>query len=631
MSETEDHLLPELKDYIIQKGEPLPLWLAPVPPRNEYPSVGVSTDNNLPQGNKSLSFFPRKSHKPHWRKHPPKPLFIGLNILDCPLEPDPKKSWTQVSISTTHAQSNSSVNRPLQVSVRREMTYKYGPMDTQLKPDGHKYDALLSRHLQAIGERSPFGFQSSSSIQHSLDDRSQSDANSCTPLSNTSKSLSWGSNPVSVQPMLGMVPTEVPNPIPKSWSSVQPNYGSTPSQSIESHDLVSKSNLSQDPKPPISPGSKTIVPHVSTIVPIVGSISSLYIDSDEISSGDFSEDSKDSDDSFKDSDDDIDAESLVGLDSDSVASSPDIPNLSPYVPSSLNCQNMGKCTLSHYSSKFDDSTLDGFSTDDSDQEDFLQPGTSQGTTSTSFGANTHQVQRSGSNFFPVNTITQTGEDSFPLMPSKSNNSHMVNVGSLNCPRVLHSNMVKHTSSHSPTLGPVLVEPVRSSLVGKRIAAGLRFKQNTIGISDSLACVPTEGGILYNSFTSSPFDNSENISDGYDSSVSLDCSNITQEVISKLTKVPSEDVSSPFSLVNTDIPPTVDSVPLVDTDLVPYWVQYHEDKKLFSGSPNELLHTQSLPSTASNCNTLVGALGDIDSSNSQLNYKGLVSLASNQPQ
>ena len=158
VSETKDHLLPELKDYIIQKGEPLPLWLAPVPPRNEYPPVGVSTDDNLPQGNKSLSFFPRKSHKPHWRKHPPKPLFIGPNILDCPLEPDPKKSWTQVSISTTHAQSNSSVNRPSQVSVRREMTYKYGPVDTQLKPDGHKYDALLSRHLQAIGERSPFGF-----------------------------------------------------------------------------------------------------------------------------------------------------------------------------------------------------------------------------------------------------------------------------------------------------------------------------------------------------------------------------------------------------------------------------------------------------------------------------------------
>ena len=96
-------------------------------------------------------------------------------------------------------------------------------------------------------------------------------------------------------------------------------------------------------------------------------------------------------------------------------------------------------------------------------------------------------------------------------------------------------------------------------------------------------------------------------------------------------VPSEDVSSPFSLVNTDIPPTGDSVPLVDTDLASYWVQYHEDKKLFSGSPNELPYTQSLPSTASNCNALVGALGDTDPLNSQLNYKGLVSMASDQPQ
>ena len=103
---------------------------------------------------------------------------------------------------------------------------------------------------------------------------------------------------------------------------------------------------------------------------------------------------------------------------------------------------------------------------------------------------------------------------------------MVNVGSLSGPRVLHSDMVKHTSSHSPTLGLVLVQPVRSSLVDKRIVAGLGFQQNTIGISDSLAVLPTEGGILHNSSTSSPLDNSENISDEYDSSVSLDCSHVT---------------------------------------------------------------------------------------------------------
>ena len=220
VSEIEDHLLPELKDYIIQKGEPLPPWLAPVPPRMEYPPVGVSTEDNLPQDNKSLSPFARKSYKPHWRKPPPKPPFIGPNILDCPLEPDPKKSWTQVSISTTHAQSNSGVNRPSQVRVRREITYKYGPVDTQSKPDSHKYDALLARHLLAIRERSS-GFQSSSSTKHNLDDRSRSYANSCPLLSNTGKSLDQGRNPVSVQPKLGMVLTEVPSPIPKSQSSVQ--------------------------------------------------------------------------------------------------------------------------------------------------------------------------------------------------------------------------------------------------------------------------------------------------------------------------------------------------------------------------------------------------------------------------
>ena len=593
----------------------------------ECPPVGVSTEDNLPQGNKFLSSFPRKSHKPHRRKPSPKPPFIGPNILDCPLEPDPKKTWTQVSISTTHAQSNFDVNRPSQVRVKREMTYKYGPVDTHLNPDSHKYDALLSRHLLAIRERS--GFQSSSSILYNWDNRSRSDANICPPHSNTGTSLDWGGNPVSVQPRLGMVHTEVPNPIPKSRLSVQTHYGSIPSQSIEFHDLVPpKSNISQDPKPHISLGSKVIVPPVTTVAPVVYSNPSYSNSGD--GNCDVPEDSKDTDDSFQDSDEDIDDESLVGLDKDSIASSLDIPNSSHYVLSSPNSQNMRKFTLCHYSSNFDDGTVDGYSTDDSDQEDFLQPGAFQGTTSTSFDENTHQVQSSWSNPFPVNTITQTGEVWFPLMPLKSNNSNMVNVEPLSGPRVLHTDMVKHTSSHSLILGPVLVQPVRSSLVGKRIAAGLGFQQNTIGISASLAVLPTEGGILHNSSTSSPLDNSENISDGYDSSVSLHCSNVTQQVISKSAKVPSEDVSSPFSLVNTDIPPTGDSVPLVDTDLASYCVQYHKDKKLFSGSPKELPYTQSLPSTASNCNALARALGDTDPFNSQLNYKGLISMASNQP-
>ena len=256
VSEMEDHLLPELKDYIIQKGEPFPPWLAPAPPRMEYPPVYISMEDNLPQGNKSLPSFSRKSHKPHWRK-PPKPPFIGPNILDCPLEPDPKKTWTQVSISTTYAQSNSGVDRPSQVRVRREITYKYGPVDIQMNPDNHKYDALLSRHLLAIRERS--GFQSSSNTQHNLDDRSGSYANGCPPLPNSSKSLDQGSNPVSVQPRLSMVPTEVPNPIPKSWSSIQLQYGSIPSPSMGSQDdlVPSKSNVPQNP---MLPRSKAIVP-----------------------------------------------------------------------------------------------------------------------------------------------------------------------------------------------------------------------------------------------------------------------------------------------------------------------------------------------------------------------------------
>ena len=210
------------------------------------------------------------------------------------------------------------------------------------------------------------------------------------------------------------------------------------------------------------------------------------------------------------------------------------------------------------------------------------------------------------NSFPRNTIAQTGEVSFPLMPSKSNDSNMVNVGSLSGPRVLHTDMVKHTSSHSPTQEPVLVPPVRSSLVGKRIAAGLGFQQNTIGISDSLAVLPSKGGILHNSSIPSSLDNSENISDDFDSSASLDYSNITEQVLSKSTRVSSEDVSSPFSLVNTDIPPEGDSVPIVDIHLAACGIPSHEDK-LFSDSPNELPCAQFPPSTASNCKDLCQTL------------------------
>ena len=228
VSETEDHLLPELRDYILQKGEPLPPWLAPklvVPPWLEYPTVGVSSnEDNILQGNlKAPSSCPKKSHKPHWRKSPPKPPFIGPSILECPLEPDPKMSWTQVGISTTHTQSNSGTNRPSQARVSREVTYKYGPVDAQLKPDGHKYNALLLRHLQATWERSSLGLQFSWGTQHDSKSKSQSVGNS--------------------------------------------QSASILCHSIESHNMVPfKTNISPDPKHPMSPRSKALVPPVAPIV-----------------------------------------------------------------------------------------------------------------------------------------------------------------------------------------------------------------------------------------------------------------------------------------------------------------------------------------------------------------------------
>ena len=179
---------------------------------------------------------------------------------------------------------------------------------------------------------------------------------------------------------------------------------------------------------------------------------------------------------------------------------------------------------------------------------------------------------------------------------------MVNGGSLSGPRVLHTDMVKHSSLHLPVPEPVFAQLIKSSLVGKRIAAGLGFQQNTVGISSSLAILPSKGGSHHTSKMFLPLANSENISDDYDSSVSLDCSHITGHVMSESTWVTSEDVSSPFSLVSTDILPKSDSVPSVDIDLAPCSIQSHEDENSFSGF-----------------------------SNSKLNYKGLVSLARDQSQ
>ena len=297
-----------------------------------------------------------------------------------------------------------------------------------------------------------------------------------------------------------------------------------------------------------------MVPPVATVAPIVDSSSSSYVDSDDEDRDSDVFENFGSDDPFTDSEDDIDDESLVGSDNVILASSPDILKPSQCVLSSPNSQNTGKCPLIHNTSDSDDGTQDGssagLSTDDSDQEDFLQLGVSQSATS---------VQ------------TRAKEVSFPFRPSVSSNSNMANVESLSGPRVLHTDMVKDSSSHLPVPEPVFDQPIKSSLVGNRIAAGLGFQQNTVGISSSLAILPSKGCIRYTSKMSSPFDNSENVSDGHDSSVSLDCSNITGHVMSQSTRVPSEDVSSPFSLVN------------------------------------------------------------INPSNSKLNYKELVSLASNQPQ
>ena len=248
VSETEDHLLPELKDYILQKGEDLPPWLAQesvVSQGIAYPTVGVSSiRDNFPQGDlKALCSCPKRSHKSHQRKPPPNPPFISPNILHCPLVPDPKKSWTQVGISTRHTQSNSGTTRPSQDRVRREITYKYGPGDTHLKPDGHKYDALLSRHLLAIVERSSGEVPSSTGTQHS----SQSCAISGPPFKNTGKSLDQRTNSVSMESKLGKVSIEVANLLPHSQSVVKLLCGSIPAQSIGSHDQVPpKSNISQD-------------------------------------------------------------------------------------------------------------------------------------------------------------------------------------------------------------------------------------------------------------------------------------------------------------------------------------------------------------------------------------------------
>ena len=128
-----------------------------------------------------------------------------------------------------------------------------------------------------------------------------------------------------------------------------------------------------------------MVPPVATVAPIVGNNSSSYVDlDDEDRDCDVSEDFGD-DDPFADSEDDIDDESLVRSDTASSASSPDILKPSQNVLTSPNSRNTGNCPLIHNSPDSDDGTQNsssaGLSTDDSDQEDFLQLGVSQSATS----------------------------------------------------------------------------------------------------------------------------------------------------------------------------------------------------------------------------------------------------------
>ena len=135
------------------------------------------------------------------------------------------------------------------------------------------------------------------------------------------------------------------------------------------------------------------------------------------------------------------------------------------------------------------------------------------------------------------------------------------MGFLCGPGVPHADITKHTSCSS-LCQPGYVQSKRSSLVGQQIAAGLGSHQDTTGISDSLAILPSNGGVLHDLYKPSSLDfPGEKISH---LSAFPNCSQITEQVMSGLTRLPSEDVSSPFSLVNTDIPSSKGgTVPIVD--------------------------------------------------------------------
>ena len=762
VSQNESYLFPKLKDYILQKGEHPPPWLAQELVMSEritnHTGGDSSTWDNLSRGNlKSFPSCPLLSNKPEWRNPPPNPPFIGPNILDRPLVPDPKKSWNEVGVSTLHPQSNSCSIWPSQVRVSREVTYRYGPVDIQKgislsaqdshSPtyDSHQYDSLLSKHLSSTRRKSPTKSQSSSISHHNLEDKSQSYASNHPPFIDTDNCWNQRNSLVSKQLGSGLVPPLDPPSLCKPQSSVYPHCGSIPTQSHGSNDLAPRSIISQNPTCPISPRSMAIIPPVAPVAPLVDSNPSSYSnskdediegdnvdspfngdhngqcssdysgdggdlsdESGEYSDSDLSEDSNESDDSAGDSDNDIDSDSFVDSDSTSNASSSkdyssdfstsgnlpeviftsyecklfddsswcnnaskdymleqsqcvlhsmhssdadDFPNiLRPlhHVPFSTNSNNPGSGLIYNHNFKDYVGTNDYPSTDYSDQEDFLQLGASNSTTYASIPhpnyldvdnpiispevlaepittASISQAQNNGNNS-SENTITKTEDITYPFIPSKGSNCNTENVGSFCGPGVPHADITKHTS-YSSLYIPGLFRSARSSCVGEIIAAGLGSPQDTISISDSLAILPNNGGVLRNSNEPSSLDvPGENISHY---SAFPTHSHITEQVMSGLMELPSEDVSSPFSLVDTDIPSSKGgTIPIVDLHPAHCGMVRSEHK---DSSSSKLSSTQYVPGSASNGNIPGEPLGNAHPLNSQLNHKGLVSVASDQPQ
>ena len=305
-------------------------------------------------------------------------------------------------------------------------------------------------------------------------------------------------------------------------------------------------------------------------------------------------------------------------------------------PFSTNFHNPGGCLIHNHSSQDYVGTNDGPSTDDSDQEDFLQLGASNSTPIVSLDllaepittASVSKAQNSGNNS-SENTITKTEDITYPFIPSMGSNCNAENVGSLFGPGVPHADITKHTS-HSSSCQPGLVQSNRSSHVVKRIAASFGSHQDTISTSDSLAMLPNNGGVLHNSYEPSSLDfPDKNIAQ---SSTFPNYSHITEQVMSGLIGLPSEDVSSPFSLVNTDIPSSKGgTLPIVDIHPAYGSMLNSEHEDSTSGSSNKSSSTQYVPGIAINGNIPGESLGNADPLNSQLNHKGLVSMASDQPQ